>query len=106
MVQPASRDDLQLLFQAVEALDRRLAHATTATTKQLERLEQAVAAALEAIGDEKVESDSRYQSTLMKAIDEMREELKQAYDYIKNCLVEAEVDHQKMRRHLEDEKKK
>lgn len=106
MAEPASKEDLARLLQMVEALERRLSAGLSAASKQIEKLEETIDAALSAIGDEQVESDSKYNAALLKAINEMQEELNEAYDYIKNCLVEAEVDHQKMRRHFEDSQDK
>lgn len=98
---------MQRLAQMLEALDRRLQHVMESTDKKLEAIDQTLNAALSAIGDEKVDSEVRYQGELDKKLNELSLEFKKAHEYIKKCLIEAEVDRQKIRRTIEgDDSKK
>lgn len=106
MAQPASSEEVQRIAQMLDGLDRKLTRNLEQLTRKIENLSENLEAALEAIGDEQIESDARQQTALLKILLDTRDEMGKTLRQIKQSLVEAEIDHQKLRRHFESDERK
>jgi len=102
MREPAYKEDLLRLIKTVDNLDRRLSHSMGDVTGHLKRIHNDIIAALEAIGDERVESESEYAAKSIQELRKIADEVRTSFADIKHCVDDMEVDNQRIKRYLED----
>lgn len=91
------------LLRLVENLDRRLTSSLKDISEHLKRMHQDFNSALAAIGDERVESESRYASRIEDIIIKAKADVENSYLHFSHHLDEMEVDHQNFKRTLEED---
>jgi hypothetical protein len=103
---PASQDDVKRLQAAIERLQRTVndhlkGDHTQEIADHLREIHQDITAALSAIADERIGSESDYQARLLGQIAELRDELKAIYSDLKHSITEVELKQEYMKRFFE-----
>lgn len=101
MVQPASADDIARLASAISGLDRKVSFYSKETTDHLRRIHQDIEAALTAIGDEQVSSESDYVHKITILIEEIRQEMRDMHQQLRRELNELDVQQHQLKESLE-----
>lgn len=102
MRETAYQEDLLRLIKTVDNLDRKLSLSLDDVTGHLKRIHNDIIAALEAIGDEQVESESEYAAKSIQELRKIADEAKESYADLKRRLDDLDVDNQEIRRCLEN----
>jgi chromosome segregation ATPase len=104
---PATQQEVIQLMNMLRALEQKVSGLTAnvnSTADVVKRLSSELSAAVQAISEEKVESESKYNHDIMRSLDEIKQDIHSLHHHLKHTLEAIELSTQNISRNLDQPK--